>query len=68
MLVAEAALAIAVVGTDSIVMVIVDNHREVAVVACIAVEFVVPMMVDHKEVVMGAMEVAGSFFTLSINI
>ena len=64
--VAEAALAIAVVGTDSIVMVIVDNHREVAVVARIAVEFVVPMMVDHKGVV--AMEVAGSFFTLSINI
>ncbi len=68
MQVAEAAQAIAAVGTDSIVMVIVDSHREVVVEVCIAVGIAVPTLVDHKVVVMGATVVAGSFSTLSIQI
>ena len=39
-----------------------------AVEVCIAVGVAVPTVVDHKVVVMGAMEVAGSFSTLSIKI
>ncbi len=39
-----------------------------AVEVCSAVGIAVPTLVDHKVVVMGAMEVAGSFSTLSIKI